>query len=244
MKNAFTMIELIFVVVIIGIVSAVSYGSFQRDELAEATHQVLEHIRYTQHLALTENKFDPMDARYISLNFPNTRNGTFHRGRWQIRFQIVPNSSGASGYSGYSIYSDFDRQGGIDHTTQINPATNPLDKKLFALYDNCSNCSEDIFLSRKFNISNISFSANCLSGGSPPGFSTVSSDVGSIIFDTLGRPYYGIGHNNGALAVNQQRIYEYKLTQDCSITLYHISGRTASITVKPESGYAFIYSIN
>ena len=66
MKKAFTMLELVFVIVIVGILSYFVSSSFQRNPLREAADQVVSHIRYTQHLAMIDDKFDPNDARFKS----------------------------------------------------------------------------------------------------------------------------------------------------------------------------------
>lgn len=56
--RAFTMLELVFVIVVVGILSFIAASSFQRNTVQEATDQLLSHIRYTQHLAMTDDKFN------------------------------------------------------------------------------------------------------------------------------------------------------------------------------------------
>lgn len=56
--RAFTMLELIFVIVVVGILSFMAASSFQRNTVQEATDQLLSHIRYTQHLAMMDDKFN------------------------------------------------------------------------------------------------------------------------------------------------------------------------------------------
>ena len=84
MKKAFTMLELIMVIVIIGILAAVIIPRTGSNKTAEAAIQLISHIRYTQHLAMVDDKFDSTINWYQNL--------------WQIRFD----GTGSS----YSIVSD------------------------------------------------------------------------------------------------------------------------------------------
>ena len=73
MKRAFTMLELIFVLVVIGILAAVIIPSTRTNPVAEASIDLLSKIRYTQHLALVDDKYNDTNATWV-LN------------RWQIDF--------------------------------------------------------------------------------------------------------------------------------------------------------------
>ncbi len=64
--RAFTMLELIFVIVVVGILSFMAASSFQRNTVQEATDQLLSHIRYTQHLAMMDDKFNAGNANLKS----------------------------------------------------------------------------------------------------------------------------------------------------------------------------------
>ncbi|MCD6258586.1 MAG: prepilin-type N-terminal cleavage/methylation domain-containing protein [Helicobacteraceae bacterium] len=83
MKKAFTMLELVFVIVVIGVLAAAIIPRMDRDNVAEATIQLQSHIRYTQHLAMVDDKYD-------------ATNPTWFRNRWQIRLNT----------NGYSVVSD------------------------------------------------------------------------------------------------------------------------------------------
>jgi hypothetical protein len=208
------------------------------DSLALATYQTLEHIRYTQHLAISDHKFDPKDARFKNTpGYKTDGDGKYYRGWWQIRF--VKQTNGNPEVVGYSVYTDINRQGEIDLADPKEPAINPNDGFLMTtVLKNSSSDpeSEDNNVSRKMNmlstysITDISFSSNCQAAG----FTNVQNNVGAIIFDEKGRPYFGIADNA------QKNPYQYILTTNCDITLTHASGRQSVIRVYPETGYAEI----
>ena len=85
-KSAFTMLELVFVIVVVGILSAMIIPRLDRDNRFEAATQVLNHIKYTQHLAMTEDVYNDAVANWF-------------RQRWEIEFD-------AAGC--YSVHSDTD----------------------------------------------------------------------------------------------------------------------------------------
>lgn len=72
-KKAFTMIELIMIIVVVGILAVAVIPRVDRDTLVEATNQVASHVRYTQHLAMMDNKYNPRDSNW-------------YRNRWKITF--------------------------------------------------------------------------------------------------------------------------------------------------------------
>lgn len=63
---AFTMIELVFVIVIVGIISVMIAPSFQGNNARQAADQIVSHIRYAQHLAMMDNKFDSNTANWFT----------------------------------------------------------------------------------------------------------------------------------------------------------------------------------
>jgi len=83
MKKAFTMMELVIVIVIIGILAAFVMPRMSSNKTAEAAVKLLSDIRYTQHLAMVDDKYD-------------AANPTWYENIWQMRF--IGNT--------YSIVSD------------------------------------------------------------------------------------------------------------------------------------------
>ena len=53
-KNAFTMLELVFVIVVLGIIAAIAMPRIDRDRTQEAADSILADIRYAQHMAMAD----------------------------------------------------------------------------------------------------------------------------------------------------------------------------------------------
>ncbi|MDD5158404.1 prepilin-type N-terminal cleavage/methylation domain-containing protein [Sulfurimonas sp.] len=138
MKKAFTMLELIFVIIVIGIIAAVVIPRTGSNKLNEAALQVLSHIRYTQHLAMVDDRF-------------NAGNPLWFRENWQIEFK-----SAANVY--YQIYSDRDHNGNCD---VINREA-AVDSMTGSTLDGNSNITD---LKKTFSISSVAFSPSCSGNG-------------------------------------------------------------------------------
>ena len=106
MKKAFTMLELIFVIIVIGILSAIILPSTKRSPLQEAAIQLVSHIRYTQHLAMMDDRYDSNDS-------------IWYKKVWQIRF--TKGSGGSDDKIAYAIFSDWE-------STDTHPSLNELAK--------------------------------------------------------------------------------------------------------------------
>ena len=85
MKKAFTMIELVFVIVVIGILAAVIIPNTRTNPAQEGAIDLLSKIKYTQHLAMVDDKYD-------------ASNNTWYKNRWQIKLDATNNQ--------YSIVSN------------------------------------------------------------------------------------------------------------------------------------------
>lgn len=225
MKKAFTMLELIFVIVIVGILSFVAASSFQRNTLREVADQVVSHIRYTQHLAMMDDKFDPNEAQW------------FMR-RWTLRFQQnvgfggVPHDNAWT----YTIFSDIPNFGG-HNPDLVGMARNPENSNQYLSggYDNTLNVDDaramkTLQLAKKYGVTNVAFGGGC------------RADTLFIHFDYLGRPMNSFPPAASNNAYYQPLVagWHYLLTTTCQIILTDSSGNNITILIEPETGYTHI----
>ena len=146
--RAFTMIELIFIIVVVGILAAVAIPRIERNGLIEAADQLASHIRYTQQLALSDNKFNA-NARF------------WHRQLWQIQF------NGTS----YAIYSDRNVNNVSDAGEYAVDPMNPA--KFLASAGNGINATNQ---NTKLNLANTYSIANITLGGACQGRNNIGFD--------------------------------------------------------------------
>jgi type II secretory pathway pseudopilin PulG len=217
MKKAFTLIEIIFILVIIGIIAATILTRTSTNPLQEAVTQVLSHIRYTQHLALVDDKFDATDT-------------SWYKKRWLMVFS---KSVGANNDVAYTIFSDKSTTGdpGIAGS---EIALNPQDtsKKLTGGYGSTilptdARVTRKLNLTKSYGVTNVSFSGGCPANGL------------RINFDHQGRPIKG--KLGGASGSGNASAYENDnlIKTDCNITITNGTDN-AIITISPETGYARI----
>jgi len=141
LKNGFTMLELIMVIIVMGILAASAMTQFRLTIREDLINNIVMSLRYTQHLAMTDNKMNPANNLWI-------------RSLWTFKHEKC------NGKWQYTIASDMNLDGDFQSS---EAATSTIDKKL--LFTDTSNCestsySEDIAIGKKLSVSNISFS-NC-----------------------------------------------------------------------------------
>ena len=162
------MLELIFVIVVIGIITAVMLPRIDRDNVYEAAQQVISHIKYTQHLAMIDNRFDDTNVDW-------------YKERWQITFTrcAAPSPSIM-----YSIYSDKAPFGGLP--ARAEAALDPL-SQLPLFHNNCNPVAgtddDQVDLEGNYNISTLDVSG-CLDNA--------GNTIQRIGFDILGRPFSNV----------------------------------------------------
>lgn len=179
-RTAFTMLELVFVIVVVGILAALSLPRLDRDLKQEAADSILSDIRYTQHLALIDNKHKFDESSWQSAF-------------WKISFESCGSASGLF----ISVGTDTNYLGDINSN---EAATDPVNgKPMFwtntascASGDDTTTSSDRIFITKKYGISAVNGTGGC-------------NNLKHIGFDHLGRPHVsfsGSGTPNNSSYIN------------------------------------------
>ena len=212
MKKAFTMMELVFVIVVVGILSTMIAPNFQRNSLREAADQLISHIRYTQHLAMMDDVYDPSKLDW-------------YKNRWQLIFTHTINSEEVWAYSIFKNTLNH-TNGNLNISDTI--AKNPLDitKYLSGGYPGVlsltdSRVTKKMALALEYGITNVQFLSGC-------------SSARRISFDYIGRPIEG-SLNTSNSPYQSNRI----ITTQCKIVLSN-PDKNITIAIEPETGYAHI----
>lgn len=213
LRKAFTMIELIFIIIIVGILALVATPRLNDNNLRLAADQLMSHIRYTQHLAMQADKFDPNDANWF-------------KKRWQL---VVTQEQDSDGEFAYTIFED--TAGGSTGNPDLTEiAKNPLNpEKLLTggangIKTSDKRATSELNLGKKYGIEKVEFSSACRVGTSR-----------RIAFDYLGRPLKG---NLSTYTSSYQK--DRLISAPCEITLEHKNGENITITIEPETGFVDI----
>ena len=138
-RFGFTLIELVIVIIIVGILAVVLMPRLERDPFRVALSQVVQHIRFTQHLSMSDDVY-------------NGHQPNWYRAIWRISFRSK---------NCYLVSSNIDLDKNYDKSES---AIDPLTKT--RLYSN-TKCLYEIgdaktmYLSDMYNIDKITFSGAC-----------------------------------------------------------------------------------
>ena len=225
-KRAFTMIELIFVIVVVGILAAIMIPKLNRNASREAANQILTHIRYTQHLAMQDDKYE---------NFINNQSKLWFKMRWGIAFnntslydECLIDKPGIKTWK-YNVFFDNSFKGNINSESEVANDIYKSGKLLSGGWsgmstDACKKINKELNLGKRFGITSVDFKDGC-------------SGMQTINFDEMGRPMkvVSVTKNRGA-----KRPYDRLLKKDCSITITDKRGNQTTIIIEKESGFASI----
>lgn len=213
-RFGFTLIELIFVILLLGILAATAVSrSDSDDDLYAAADQLANHIRYTRHLAMIEDPFDPMDSEYTG----SGHTGEWYRARWQIMFSPTYPMI-------YIVFSDRDR-GGQPSDDEI--AFSPMDQEPMGSVTSKLGSYEGLTnLGSRYNVTSVTIENYAITGGN-----TCTTD--RVMFDTIGRPHCS----------NPSGPYEKLAMETIVLNINHAGGR-CRIQIQPVTGYVSDPSCN
>lgn len=215
-RTAFTMIELVIVIVVLGMLASLAIPRLERDVRQEAGDNILSAIRYTQHLALMDNKANVSAATAVN----------WQKAFWQIRF------ASSSGEWYYVIASNNDYDTNLD---QEEAALDPKNGKYMHSSDGTIDGDEssNIFISHNYGIKNVDFTACSGTTGSGGGTPTTTTH---IAFDYLGRLHKGIFGATDNM--------DTLMHANCTIKFEFESTNDLYIVIQQETGYAYIVDQN
>jgi len=177
LKRAFTIIELVFVIVVLSILASVAIPRLNRDYREEVANSIISSLMYTKHMALIDNVTNPLDNRW-------------QRAFWRFGIQSCSDDG-----IFYYIASDKNYGGNINgNESVIDPSNGKImmgsnTKPCKNTINN--NASKNIFLTKNYGITDemISFN-NCKPIGNS---NTQAKHIG---FDYFGRLHRGFSRSN------------------------------------------------
>ncbi|WP_346726070.1 pilus assembly FimT family protein [Campylobacter curvus] len=212
-NRAFTMIELVFVIVIVGILASLAIPRLERNGAKEAAEQILSHIRYTQHLALQDDKFSVSEKEW-------------YKGRWRIYFNYTTDSNDWR----YVVFYDMrgtKKFSGNPNNGIVNIANDPS-KPGGKLIDKFQKQS----IPEKARNKNLNLTKRYSIGGKYGVIMSKECSGNTIAFDNIGRPYSALQNSKGP--------YDKLLKKECIVALKDNTGHQAKIHIEPETGFAYI----
>jgi Tfp pilus assembly protein FimT len=166
-KKTFSLIELIFVIVLISIILSQLIPKNNFSQLQLATNKLILYLKYTRYIAFLDDKFD-------------INNNKWFRQRWTLKFQKCKKSIGGLYYL---IYSD-KNQGG--HVNKDECLKDPITKRYLYSGYNCiakANESKYVLLTKEFGIIKVDVSCN------------KTNTIGKISFSNDGNIYAKLSTN-------------------------------------------------
>ena len=165
-KKSFSLIELIFIITIISIISMQFFPKNIKSNLNLAAEKIIIHLKNTRYQAMIDNKFNHLDELWF-------------RERWTLKFQ---NCSSKVGGLYYAVYSDKNHGGQINKSETVK---DPLTQKWLYSNNDCdasSDESKDILLTKEYAVTKVEMSCNA------------TSTIGQISFGYDGKVYTKLGN--------------------------------------------------
>lgn len=232
MKKAFSMIEMVFVIVMLGILAAVSVMYIPNTYLQQAADSLINNLKYAKTLAQSDDRYYTMGDNSLPDSVSKeTQMRYWKAGMWQVQFHLSGNIADS-----YSIYADTGRNA---TTTNFDGrpmagdliAKDPINKACLSGYSQnnlpseCNNnIAREVRLTESYgvNVKEVDLQDNCK-----------ENNTFRVYFDSNGMPYCG------AVNINNNKMPE-RLTIPIKIELSD-KKKTATICI---SKNGLIYGSN
>ncbi len=208
-RSAFSMMELIFVIVIIGIMAGVSIWYLPRTELKQAGETMINNLKYTKTLAqLDDRQFLMRDEQFFNTVAGNLTQAQkevamqnqvkdWKKGMWQFQFHTT--RAGTNAQNSYTIYAEQATPTSTNFDGQPSNldliAKDPMTKECISGYSdtNLRGCNERYAREARF-YDTFQTELDSIKSDDCAGWNKNSTFA--IFFDAKGMPYCRLGNTN------------------------------------------------
>ena len=225
MKSAFSLLELAFVIVILGVVLGVAKFYFVADKnLALAAKQIQNDLAYTRNLALMQAAFRAFDT--------SVAKDEWFKARWQVYF--IRSKSATNDEQTYTIFLDKNGDGNANlGKNELN-----LDREIAVDILNAKklmNSGQSGVISKDDERANARFNIEKKFGVKAVEFRGACAGATRVIFDEFGRLYSPLKNANAPY----EKLLFHK-NAPCIIRLKNAQKQSICIVLDTLSGYAFV----
>lgn len=225
MKGAFSLLELAFVIVILGVVLGVAKFYFVADKnLALAAKQIQNDLAYTRNLALMQAAFRAFDT--------SVAKDEWFKARWQVYF--IRSKSATNDEQTYTIFLDKNGDGNANlGKNELN-----LDREIAVDILNAKklmNSGQSGVISKDDERANARFNIEKKFGVKAVEFRGACAGATRVIFDEFGRLYSPLKNANAPY----EKLLFHK-NAPCIIRLKNAQEQSICIVLDTLSGYAFV----
>ena len=225
MKSAFSLLELAFVIVILGVVLGVAKFYFVADKnLALAAKQIQNDLAYTRNLALMQAAFRAFDT--------SVAKDEWFKARWQVYF--IRSKSATNNEQTYTIFLDKNGDGNANlGKNELN-----LDREIAVDILNAKklmNSGQSGVISKDDERANARFNIEKKFGVKAVEFKGACAGATRVIFDEFGRLYSPLKNANAPY----EKLLFHK-NAPCIIRLKNAQEQSICIVLDTLSGYAFV----
>lgn len=225
--RAFTLLELVLVILILGIMISIVQINTKQDKLIYGAKQILNDINYVRNLAMIQESFRSTDLSVAKKEW--------YKSRWQLYFI---NSAATNYEQTYTIFLDKNGDGNANLGKKnnkdreiavdiLNPNKLMNSGQSGVINKDDEKATRRFNIFKKFGIVKVELKGSCGKNGAT-----------KIIFDEFGRLYSPLS--------NSKSVYEKNLAktnQECIIRLTSIQKNQICIVIDPLSGFAYIPKI-